>query len=205
MAWPTTSVSTANVDQGIDSPTQARAQLKDMVDTINQMADEFGDVNLTSAVEGDIMTLQNGVWKTEQLYEKGYVATLTIDYGANGIFIPTIMYDGGIDMSITNTTMISLPPGTYLFEQNHLVTVNAGNQYDIYALEWYCVTSNNVIAQNLSYLTGHDSSYYYIHNALPLFKFSHTVRSSYQIKYVVAVNWSITRPTPVSIKITKIL
>ena len=49
MTWPTSAISTANLDQGSDNPALARAELKTAVDNINSIVAEFGNVAITSA------------------------------------------------------------------------------------------------------------------------------------------------------------
>ena len=49
MTWPTTPITTANVDQGADNPSLARVQIKESFDQINAITSEFGNVGITSA------------------------------------------------------------------------------------------------------------------------------------------------------------
>lgn len=55
MAWPTTPASTANVDAGSDSPALARADIKQNIDNVNAIIDEFGEVDITSPVAGQAL------------------------------------------------------------------------------------------------------------------------------------------------------
>ena len=48
MTWPTSAISTQNLDAGADNPALARAELKTAVDNINSIAAEFGNLDLSS-------------------------------------------------------------------------------------------------------------------------------------------------------------
>jgi hypothetical protein len=62
MTWPTSQVSTTNLDQGTDNPGLARPDLKSAVDNINAVVAEFGNVSLSSSTEGQVITKVSGVW-----------------------------------------------------------------------------------------------------------------------------------------------
>lgn len=62
MTWPTTQVSTTNLDQGTDNPGLARPDLKQAVDNINAVVSEFGNVSLAASTEGQVITKVSGVW-----------------------------------------------------------------------------------------------------------------------------------------------
>ena len=55
MAWPTTNASTANVDSGSDNPGLARADIKQNIDNINSIINEFGEVVITSPSNGQAL------------------------------------------------------------------------------------------------------------------------------------------------------
>lgn len=52
MAWPTGSVSTANLDQGSDSPAQARSDLKTLVDKVNDMIQARAAADGVASLDG---------------------------------------------------------------------------------------------------------------------------------------------------------
>lgn len=68
MTWPTSAVSTTNLDAGTDNPAQARADLKSAVDNVNAIAAEFGNVAITSAA--DLHLLQYS--STNSRWENGF-------------------------------------------------------------------------------------------------------------------------------------
>ena len=62
MTWPTTPVSTVNLDAGTDEPRLARADLKQAVDDINAIAAEFGNVSAASATDDQILVKSGNAW-----------------------------------------------------------------------------------------------------------------------------------------------
>jgi len=62
MAWPTGSISTANVDQGIDRPRVAREQIRQSHVDADAIADEFGTVDTTGVVDGNILGYDGTKW-----------------------------------------------------------------------------------------------------------------------------------------------
>lgn len=62
MTWPTTPVSTTNLDAGTDSPASARADLKTAVDNINAIAAEFGAVDTTGRTTNDVLAWDGSKW-----------------------------------------------------------------------------------------------------------------------------------------------
>jgi hypothetical protein len=63
MTWPTTTISTANMDTGGDNPALARADIKQMADNVNAIKDEFanGDGAKLSAIEASATADQSNV------------------------------------------------------------------------------------------------------------------------------------------------
>ena len=63
MAWPSgTKAGTTNVDAGSDSPSSARADIKQNIDNVNAIIDEF---DIASPSNGDILTYNStsGAWE----------------------------------------------------------------------------------------------------------------------------------------------
>ena len=63
MAWPSgTKAGTTNVDAGSDRPALARADIKQNIDNVNAIIDEF---DITSPSNGDILTYNStsGAWE----------------------------------------------------------------------------------------------------------------------------------------------
>lgn len=48
MAWPTTNISTQNLDQGTDSPALARVDIKNMADSVNAMTNSITDSGVSN-------------------------------------------------------------------------------------------------------------------------------------------------------------
>jgi hypothetical protein len=89
MTWPTSAVSTQNLDAGSDNPGLARPDLKSAVDNINSVAAEFGNVSVGSATTGQVLTLTGNVWTatTPSTYSNtnvaSYLTTRSIDTYSN--------------------------------------------------------------------------------------------------------------------------
>jgi len=64
MTWPTTPASTANCDQGTDRIADARADIKQNIDNVNAIIDEF---NISSPSNGDILRYSSSSGKWEQV------------------------------------------------------------------------------------------------------------------------------------------
>jgi len=98
MTWPTTPVSTANVDAGADNPALARIQIKQVMDNVNDIAAEFGNVSAGGS-SADLHLLQyvggTSTWTTgfPQLHrysEKAYshpttTGNTTINFQAGNV------------------------------------------------------------------------------------------------------------------------
>ena len=65
MAWPTTDATTTHLDAGTDDPNLARPQIKLNIENANGMANEFGDVNITSPTDGQVLAYNtaNSRWQ----------------------------------------------------------------------------------------------------------------------------------------------
>jgi hypothetical protein len=108
MTWPTSSVSTSNLDNGLDNPALARIELLQAVKDVNNVAAEFGNVGISSAANlqmlqynGTASQWQNTFPELHRYKEKTY------DHGTTGGNI-TINYDNGNVQRITsNGTAIS--------------------------------------------------------------------------------------------------
>ena len=119
MAWPSTKASTSNVDAGSDSPSSARADIKQNIDNVNSIIDEF---DIASPSNGDILTYNStsGAWEPGAAASGGtsvaiigitsgeelvsgstYRAALTEDFDPSGI------------VSLNGSYQITLTAGTY--------------------------------------------------------------------------------------------
>jgi len=63
--WPSgTKASTANVDQGSDQISQARADIKQNIDNVNDIIDTF---NISSPTDGDLLQYSTSTGKWERV------------------------------------------------------------------------------------------------------------------------------------------
>ena len=62
MTWPTTPVSTTNLDAGSDEPRLARADLKSAVDNVNAIAAEFGNVGISAPANNQVLKYNGSQW-----------------------------------------------------------------------------------------------------------------------------------------------
>jgi hypothetical protein len=111
MAWPTSSISTSNLDQGTDSPALARSQIKSTVDNVNSIAAEFGNVDTTGRSTNDVLTWDGAKWVAAaaaagSTYTDANVVTLMSGFGSNVIVTTGNITGGNIignGSSLTNT------------------------------------------------------------------------------------------------------
>lgn len=79
MAWPSSNkASTGNVDAGSDSPSSARADIKQNIDNVNSIIDTF---NISSPSDGDLLQYSSSTGQWEQ------VASSSVGGGGGGISI----------------------------------------------------------------------------------------------------------------------
>lgn len=104
MAWPTTQAGTTNVDSGTDKPSLARADIKQNIDNVNSIIDEF---NISSPNDGDLLQYSSTSGQWEQVATSSIV---TPSY-------PTMLLPFGTRSLATGTTNIDvnrLLPGTLI-------------------------------------------------------------------------------------------
>jgi len=137
MAWPTTLVSTANLDEGTDNPSWARADLKTAIDHLNAMTSELPGADFSSAENGQTLVYRNGTWAPENLYANTYSCYLRFNNfgmspGSSAVtgdnyFTPTIIDSSATGATISGTEIL-VSGGTYLFETvNGFVRGEIGN------------------------------------------------------------------------------
>lgn len=126
MAWPSgTKASTANLDQGTDLISQARPHIKQNVDNVNDIIDEF---NIASPSDGDALEYNStsGAWESVARgagrisifrFSDSFTSSGTVEAYTGDI---TIDLSNGSSLTKTSngsdTTFISLDAGTYTFE-----------------------------------------------------------------------------------------
>lgn len=120
MAWPSGSkASTTNVDAGSDKPKLARADIKQNIDNVNAIIDEF---DIAAPSNGDILTYNatSGAWEPGAA-DSGAYPIVTFDFG-NPVEITssdqrcpvTEVLDTNNIASVANTYDFTLPSGTYV-------------------------------------------------------------------------------------------
>lgn len=128
MAWPSgTKASTANVDEGSDSISNARADIKQNIDNVNDMIDHL---NISSPSDGDVLRYSSSSGKWEQVASTSLnipFAVFQDNGGASAVALGgydyrsvTEIFDSGNFASITTDTngidQINLSDGTYMIE-----------------------------------------------------------------------------------------
>ena len=121
MAWPTTKAGTTHVDAGSDSPASARADIKQNIDNVNTIIDEF---NISSPSDGDLLQYSTSSGQWEQ------VAASSVGAGAD---IATLAMAGGTYENVSGniyrrTVNISFDPNSFVStSDNYQFTLGAGN------------------------------------------------------------------------------
>lgn len=178
MTWPTSAVSTTNLDAGTDSPAQARAQLKSAVDNVNSIAQEFGNVNIATATEGQYLRKVSNVWVGANVTVPTAVSQLTNDSG----FITT-------NQSITVSGDVTGSGTTAITATLANTAVTAGTYGSASAVPQFTVDSKGRItsASNVSISGGSGTSTgsAYIDVATDSFSVTGTTYSTYSLSYTL--------------------
>jgi len=108
MAWPTTPATTTHLDAGTDDPNLARPQIKQNVENVNAIIDEFGDVAITSPTDGQVLAynLSNTRWENADASSGGGTATVAIiestgyktSESINGVFRNPVTWQENSDL-----------------------------------------------------------------------------------------------------------
>ena len=122
MTWPTTKASTTNIDAGSDKPALARPDIKQNIDNVNAIIDEF---DIASPSNGDILTYNSssGAWEPGAASSGGVqMAILNISGGEELVSsieyrrTVSIDYDTFDFLTQNGSYQITVNAGTYLFE-----------------------------------------------------------------------------------------
>lgn len=100
MTWPNVAISTANVDDGSDRPSQARAQIKQTIDAVNSMIDNGPSRGFVELVTTGLKSYQNTTPP-----ETRYRSNVSIAYQTGG----------NVVTKITDNGEFEIPPGTYMY------------------------------------------------------------------------------------------
>ena len=123
MAWPTTPASTANVDNGSDNPGLARADIKQNIDNVNAIIDEFGEVAITTPANGEALVYDgsNSRW-----INSGAAGTRAayLTFSANTMSISNDEYSivnsvSGVDMNLAAGTYKAIITGIFSAQHNN--------------------------------------------------------------------------------------
>jgi len=126
MTWPTTAISTANLDSGGDNPSLARIQILAAVQDINSVAAEFGNVAVSNVANlqllqynGTASQWQNGFLALHRYTERLYNHTVTtgnvtVDYDNGNV--QRIQATGNVNISFANFPPVGT--ATLIFDHN---------------------------------------------------------------------------------------
>ena len=120
MAWPTTPATTTHLDAGTDDPNLARPQIKQNVENVNAIIDEFGDVAITSPTDGQVLAynLSNTRWENADASSGGAISLAllksTAEPASSGDFFEfSEDYDPSGIVSLTSSKYFNLASGSY--------------------------------------------------------------------------------------------
>jgi hypothetical protein len=138
MTIPSTKASTANVDEGGDKISLARADIKQNIDNVNEIIDHLDEAGAFLPAH---ITYGDGLTTTQETSAAHVAESPTlITAGATGISIVAGDSAGG-------PNKISIPAGTYIFETNASVPKVSQNQ-DIASIALYDETNDNYFFVN---------------------------------------------------------
>ena len=130
MAWPSGSkAGTTNVDAGADRPSLARPDIKQNIDNVNSIIDEF---NISSPSNGDLLQYSTSTSKWEQVASSsvgggGSIALIKIASGEELVGGSTyrrtidIQFDPDSFITATSDYQITLAAGNYIFQPDQTV------------------------------------------------------------------------------------
>jgi len=121
MAWPSsTKAATTNVDAGSDSPSSARSDIKQNIDNVNAIIDEF---DIASPSNGDILTYNStsGAWEPGAAASGGTSTSfIGIESGEENVSsdiyrseLSEVFDNGGI-ITMNGSYQFTLTAGTYM-------------------------------------------------------------------------------------------
>ena len=127
MAWPTTKATTTHLDAGTDDPGLARPQIKQNVDNVNSIIDEFGDVSITTPADGEVLTYvsANSRWENAaasgggggggSVVYLGFNGSITTDGGSNSFYHFTELADTD-NLATVTSGIANFATGTYIVD-----------------------------------------------------------------------------------------
>ena len=127
MAWPTTKATTTALDQGSDNPNLARPEIKQNIDNVNSIIDEFSDVSISTPTDGQVLTYNdtNSRWENadatggsgggETVVYLGFDGTTSVDSSPWRYYHFTELSDAGSVATVTSG-VLQLATGTYVMD-----------------------------------------------------------------------------------------
>jgi len=121
MAWPSTKAATTNVDAGSDSPSSARSDIKQNIDNVNAIIDEF---DIASPNNGDILTYNStsGAWEPSAA-ESGGINLSVININSGEENVSGNIYRRTVEEKFDSDSISAITGGGYQF------TLTAGSYY----------------------------------------------------------------------------
>jgi len=133
MAWPSGSkAGTTNVDAGADRPSLARPDIKQNIDNVNSIIDEF---NISSPSNGDLLQYSTSTSKWEQ------VASSSI----GGSSFAKIAMDTGRETVAGSTDRRTI---NIQFDPDSFITANGSYQMTLAAGSYMFMISNEIVDEN---------------------------------------------------------
>lgn len=119
MAWPTTKAGTTNVDAGTDLVKNARADIKQNIDNVNSIIDEF---DIASPSDGDLLQYNStsGAWETVTAD-----SISSVDFGVISITVGEENVSGNIYRRALAETFD--PNGIFSISATYQFVLGAGN------------------------------------------------------------------------------
>ena len=121
MAWPkNTKASTANVDAGTDLIANARPDIKQNIDNVNAIIDEF---NISSPNDGDLLQYSSSTGKWEQVTSSSLTSMALVGFTSGEELVSgntyrqnfNITFDPNNMLSKNGTYQMVLTAGNYIF------------------------------------------------------------------------------------------
>lgn len=127
MAWPTTSVNTTNLDAGTDNPANARGDIKQMADNVNDMQNM---ITMSGVSDDDILQYSSAQAKfiptAAATFLSGAVQIAVINLGTNNTSSGSVVISSETWYRINLTETVD-PSGMFSITSNKLVFANTGN------------------------------------------------------------------------------
>lgn len=157
MAWPTTPATTTHLDAGTDDPNLARPQIKQNVENVNAIIDEFGDVAITSPTDGQVLAynLSNTRWENADSSGGGAISLAllkctAVPSASGNFFSFSEDYDPSGIVSLTSNQYFNLASGSYYVMVTGIDN-DETNSNNVYALGWrnFTQSTNVYVVSNL--------------------------------------------------------